>query len=184
MSAIHGENGYAVVARPKIGQDKYGAILSLTGFPKCPEEKCSAGGRVRSIGDEQKGRANRRRCARQCRLVFLDCGFDSRKIGGHGGNGVLPQSSHIGTLRHFKIAFRSGFERGSRGGVHIRGGLAGLGVGRSSEQGPQQQERQPQPPSAAPSVPKRGFRSSYQRESLRRHSTRRQTRNQDKALPN
>src|SRR4029077_4098109 len=72
--------------------------------------------------------------------------------------------------RHFEVALGRGFERGSYGGIHVRGGLAGLGMGRSSEQSSERssercsQQQEPQPSSAAPSLLKRQVRRSYQRE--------------------
>ena len=182
LTAVYIERGYAVIAGRQIGQDKFRAILRLTRLPKYSAQKFSACERFRAFSRQQKGWPNRCFCAGESGLVLFDRGFDSVKAGGHGGNGVLLQGSCIPARRHFEIAFRRGFERGSYGGIHVRGGLAGLGVGRTSQQTSEQsseqcsQQQEPQPLSAVPSIPEREFRpnnrSNAQRESLRWHFTR------------
>src|SRR5208282_4902181 len=110
---------------------------------------------------------NRCLCPSEGGLVLFDCGFDSSKAGSHGGDGVLLQGSHIAARRHFEIALGRGFEPRAYRDSHVRGALAGLGVGRCSEQ----QQPQPSPWPASSSFPKREFWSSTQRESLRWHFT-------------
>ena len=192
LTAVYIERGYAVIAGRQIGQDKFRAILRLTRLPKYSAQKFSACERFRAFSRQQKGWPNRCFCVGESGLVLFDRGFDSVKAGGHGGNGVLLQGSCIPARRHFEIAFRRGFERGSYGGIHVRGGLAGLGVGRTSQQTSEQsseqcsQQQEPQPLSAVPSIPEREFRpnnrSNAQRESLRWHFTRSQSRGEFKCL--
>ena len=83
---------------------------------------------VPALGGQQKGRPHRRFCAGERGLVLFDGGFNAGKTACHRGNGVLLQGSRIATRRHFEVTISRGFERGSYGCIHVRCGLAGLGM--------------------------------------------------------
>ncbi len=160
LAAVHVENGDAVFAGRKIRQDKYRAVLRLTRLTKYPTQKFGACERFWAIGGQQERRPNRDLCTGERSLILFDRAFNSGEAGGHGGNGVLLQAHRIAARRHFEVALRRGFERGSHGEVRVRGVLAGLGVDRNSERWSQQ--KQPQPSSAGPSIRERWFRSRAQ----------------------
>src|SRR5216683_7016218 len=169
LAAVHVENGDAVFAGRKIRQDKYRAVLRLTRLTKYPTQKFGACERFWAIGGQQERRPNRDLCTGERSLILFDRAFNSGAAGGHGGNGVLLQAHRIAARRHFEVALRRGFERGSHGEVRVRGVLAGLGVDRNSERWSQQ--KQPQPSSAGPSIRERWFRSRAQGEPPPRHFT-------------
>ena len=95
LAAARVDDGDSILPGREIGEHKHGAVAGLAGGSENSAEELGAGKRLLALGREKVWRPDGCGRARESGLIVLEGAFDTGKIRGKRGDGILFETGGI-----------------------------------------------------------------------------------------